>query len=358
MLSVYENALERETLSEIIPDKCASLTEKNLCSGNIRQDTKNFSYYPISYPILAKYFDTQEEALWTAEEIRYEDDRKDWEQLDIQTSSFVKFILFFFAQVDGIINENLIENFKRETSFIKEATHFYTLQAYVELVHNKAYSMMIETFISDPIEKSKAFDAILHYPIIADISKWVAGWMDTSIPLLQRVIAFVCVEGIFFCSSFASIYWLKKKNILAGLCLANHWIARDEGLHTDFGIELFHVISKMKLVEFPEVSTNVAHSIIRSACEVSEKFTRTALKENLPGLTSENLISYVRCTADHISDRLGYGKIYNVPNQCTWMMIISLPNKTNFFESAVTEYNKKIDYFEIITTKNCDECDF
>jgi ribonucleoside-diphosphate reductase beta chain len=315
--------------------------------------SKNLSYFPIIHHNLENFVKSQENVIWSASDIRSEDDRKDWSCIKQDIKDYVKFILAFFAQIDGIINVNLIDYFKKETSFIKEATHFYTVQAYIEMVHNKTYSLMIETFISDPTEKDKILNAVLHYPIITEISNWVEVWMNTNIPLLQRVIAFVCVEGIIFCSSFAFIYWLKSKNILNSLCLANSYIARDEAIHAEFGIELYFTILNMHMPEFTAVPVNIIHSIIKSACDISEKFTKIALREDLSGLTQQDLISYIRCTGDYIANKFQCDKIYNEENKCAWMRIISITNKTNFFERRVTEYTVELDKCEI-----ANDCEF
>lgn len=310
--------------------------------NNQEENLFKYSYFPIEYECLEKYYQLQKNMFWTAQDIDYKGDRDDWESLDDDTKRFVKFILFFFAQADGIINENLIDNFKKETSKYKEARYFYAAQEFIEVGHNETYSNLIETFIRDPEEKKIAFDAINNFPSIKKISDWMFKWMVQSIPLTQRIIAFACVEGILFSGAFAGVYWIKRKNILEGLTKANEYIARDEALHTEFGVALYHTMTKIdKNSGFEPLSKEKVHSIISSATSVAEEFIKDALKVELIGMNSEKLIKYVKCTSNKLSESLGYGKIYDVINPFDWMAIIGLPNKSNFFETRVTEYGKQ-----------------
>jgi ribonucleoside-diphosphate reductase subunit M2 len=305
---------------------------------NIDDDSSRYSFFPIKYHILESFYQKQKSIFWTAQEIDYIGDRGDWDNLDTDTRDFIKFILLFFAQADGIINENLIENFKKETSCYKEARYFYAAQEFMEVGHNETYSMLIEAFIRDPEEKHKAFNAIKYYPSIKKIADWMFEWMDNSIPLPERVIAFACIEGMLFSSAFAAIYWIKRKNILHGLCKANEFIARDEALHTEFAVALYHVLTDIDR-KFEPVSEVRVHEIIKSALKVAEDFTRDALKVELVGMNADDMVDYVKCTADRLSESLGYNKIYKVENPFDWMLVIGLPNKSNFFETTVSEYS-------------------
>ena len=301
-----------------------------------------YSHFPIKHKVLEKLYQTQKNVFWTPQEIDFAEDRSDWEdnsKLDPDAKRFIEFILAFFAQADGIVNENLVENFKQETSSLKDARAFYDMQGAIERIHNETYSLLIEAFFRDEKEKTKAFNAIHYYPSIKKIAEWTFEWMSREHPLIERVVAFACVEGIFFSSAFAAIYWIKKRNILKGLCKANEWIARDEALHTEFAIALYHV-----LTEVEKTSTLLKESkiweIIDSATKAAEEFTRDALKVDLIGMNADDMIKYVQCTANRLATSLGYKKLYDVENPFDWMELIALKGKTNFFERKVGDYAK------------------
>jgi|688.fasta_scaffold53177_7 ribonucleotide reductase beta subunit family protein with ferritin-like domain len=306
---------------------------------SISNDTSQYSYFPINYPKLEEYYQRQKAIFWVPQEIDCSKDRDDWDQrLNNETREFLKFILFFFAQADGILNIN-INIFKKETSEYKEARNFYAAQEFIEVIHNEMYSLLIETFIRDEEEKRRAFRAVEYYPSIRKIAEWMFKWMDPNIPLHKRVIAFACIEGIFFCSAFAAIYWIKQKNVLLGLCKANEFIARDEALHAEFAISLYHTLTAIDN-KFELLSQSEVKDIIGSAVELCAEFTKDALRVDLIGMNSEEMIRYVKCTANKLVESLGYEKFYHVENPFDWMAVISLPNKTNFFESRVSEYSR------------------
>ena len=299
-----------------------------------------YSHFPVKHPKLEEYYQRHKASTWTPQEIDFAEDRIDWEEnLEPGPKRFIKFILCFFAQADGIVNENLADNFIKETSILKEAGKFYKWQAAMEQVHNETYSLLIEAFFRDYEEKKKAFNAIHHYPSIKKIAQWIFKWMDTKRPLAERIIAFACVEGIFFSSAFAAIYWIKKRNILKGLCKANEWIARDEALHTEFAIALYHIMTGVENL-FPVLGEEKVHEIIRSATVAAEEFTRNALRVDMIGMNADDMIKYIQCTADTLTVSLGHKKIYSVDNPFDWMAVIGLPNKSNFFETKVTEYSR------------------
>ena len=306
------------------------------------EEYSQYSFFPIKHSNLESFYQRQKAIVWTPQELDYSRDRSDWDILDDGTKTFIKFILFFFAQADGIVNENLITNFKQQTSFFKEATFFYSAQEYIETIHNETYSILIETFIRDRQEKMRGYNAIKHYPSIKKIADWMFEWMDSKRFLTERVVAFACVEGIFFSSAFAAIYWIKRRNILQGLCKANEWIARDEALHTEFAVALYHELTSVANPRFSRLSEDTVHSIIKSAVAVSENFVREALQVDLIGMNADDMVDYVKCTGDVISMSFGYNPIYKVDNPFGWMAVISLPNKSNFFESKVSEYAKPV----------------
>jgi ribonucleoside-diphosphate reductase subunit M2 len=304
---------------------------------DVSESKNKYSFLPIEFPLLESYYQRQKQTVWVPAEIDFTTDRSDWDRLDEDTQNYIKHLLFLFAQLDGIVNENLVENFKEETSFCKEARFFYAVQEYIEVIHNETYSLLIQTFIRNDQERLRGLDSISHYPAIKAIAEWCFKWMKRDIPLPQRIVAFACVEGVIFSSAFAGIYWIKKKNVLKGLTKANEWIARDEALHTEFAVALYHVIcGQMK--KYPELSQEQIITILTDAVSVTEQFTRTAMNVHLVGLDADQMMRYVKCTADRLATSLGYNKIYNEANPFEWMLVIGLPNKTNFFEDKVSEY--------------------
>ncbi len=310
-------------------------------STEIIKEYSQYSYYPIKYPHLNKYYEQQRDVFWTAPEVNHKGDREHWDLLDKPTRRFLKFVLCFFAQADGIINDNLINNFKRETSHYKEARHFYAMQEVIEVCHNEVYSNLIEAFIRDEKKKAKALDAITNYPSIKLIADTMNKWMDTSIPLLERLIAFSCVEGILFSSAFAAIYWIKRRNILLALCLANEWIARDEGIHTSFAVALYHTMVDDETLNYERISPTRIQEIVDDFVKVAETFNRDALRIDLLGMNADDMMSYVKSVADNLIEAYGCEKLYNAENKFgDWMANIGLPNKSNFFEKTVTEYGK------------------
>lgn len=302
-------------------------------------DFSKYCFLPIRYPKLNEFYQKQKNAFWTVKEIDFSKDRSDWLSLSDDVKRFLTFVLSFFAQADGLVIENLFENFQKETSDYKEIVAFYSIQNAIETIHNETYSVMIETFIQDLEERKKAFNAIDNYGSIKKMAEWIMTWMKSDRPLLERVIAFACVEGIFFSGAFCAIYWIKKSNKLRGLCKANEFIARDEALHTDFAIALYHHYTSV-VKTIPQLQEEVVHGIITSAIEVSENFIRDALKVELIGMNADEMMQYVKCTADRLLSSLGFKKLYGVANPFDWMIMITLPNKTNFFEDTVSEYAK------------------
>lgn len=314
---------------------------------SVDRDYSQYSYFPVTQPNLEKYFQLHKSMFWTPQEIPYAEDRSDWEKLKLAKTTeskgirrVIKFTLLFFVQFDGIVNENLIEHFKSETSFIKEAKNFYAVQEFMEVIHNETYSILIETLFTNPVKKAKAFNAIQEYPSIREVADWVMVWMDDSIPLPERIIAFACLEGVFFSSAFATIYWIKRKNILKGLCKANEWIARDEAIHTSFAAELYKTITSGPSRKFKQTSFSRVKEIVDSAVETISRFTKEAIRVDLVDLSGDLMVDYIKCTADTLVIDLGYQPIYKTANPFDWMSVISLPNKSNFFETRVSEYGK------------------
>lgn len=317
-------------------------------SSVLQGNLNRFAFLPIENPGLDKYYQEQKNLMWTVKDIDFANDRFQWDRLDDDTKHYIKFLLSLFAQLDGLVNENLVRNFKVETSeFSKDCAKFYAYQEAIEWTHNETYSFLIKTFIRETAEQNRCLNSIESFPAIRKIAEWSVVWMDPALPLLKRIIAFACIEGVIFSSAFAGIYWIKRKNVLHGLTKANEWIARDEAIHTRFAIALYHHITKVWKKQAALEQSEV-HALIRSAVDVTEEFTRTAMNTDLVGLNADDMVKYVKRTADVLAGSLGYDQIYGVESPFEWMAVISLPNKSNFFETKVSEYSKEADGGEFV----------
>ena len=270
---------------------------------------------------------------WTAEEVDLSKDYGDWEKLSENEQYFLEHVLAFFAGSDGIVVENLGERILRDVS-IPEAKCFYGLQIAMENIHSETYSLLIDTYIKDDDKKKKLFNAIETIPCIKRKADWSLKWItDTDSSYAARVVAFAAVEGIFFSGSFCSIFWMKKRGLLPGLCFSNELISRDEALHTDFACLMYSQI-KDKLPQ------EVIYEIIGEAVEIENEFIVDSLPCKLLGMNSGMMTEYIKFVADRLLLQLGYDKRYNVVNPFTWMEMISMEGKTNFFEKRVGEYSK------------------
>lgn len=329
--------------------------------------TKDYSFFPRYNERLHDLYEKMRDSFWVPSEIDFSTDRNDWENLENSNNKinkgilkFIEHILAFFAQADGIVNENLLSNFQRETSNIKEARDFYTMQCANETIHAETYGISIQTLIRNTEKKKRMFNSTRNYPSVKKIAQWMDEYMDSNKkPLLERVVGFCCVEGILFTSAFCAIYWLKKYKIFRGLWKANEFIARDEALHTKFGIELYNgyikngfFVDEHTIIRYDKLDDKILTNIIQSAVDVASNFAQEALQVELVGLKTDDMIKYIQSTANSLAFDLGFNKkIYNVVNPFEWMTVISLPNKTNFFEDDVSEYSKvKFDITEMMET--------
>ena len=280
--------------------------------------------------------------VWQPEEVIVSmEDREHWDGLGARERQLLSFILAFFAQADGIVVDGLLD-FQDEVVF-KECKWFYAVQAFMETVHNQVYSELVLAFIRDGEERDRVLRGAAEFPAVKAIADWVMAFREKddvseayAAPLGERLIAFMCLEGVFFSSAFAAIYWFKNRGKLPGLCKANEWIARDEALHAEFTVARYKALVHAHVVE--AVPQERAHAIVSSAVGCGSAFIRAALPADLPGLSTAGLLQYQQCTADHWCAALGYDPIYDVPNPFVWMRVIGMSNKTNFFEGAVTEY--------------------
>ena len=270
---------------------------------------------------------------WTAEEVDLSKDMDDWKTLNENEQKFIKYILAFFAGSDGIVFENINNNFADEVQ-ISEARSFYGYQCHNEMVHGETYSKMIDKYIKDPDEKKHLFEAIQTVPCIEKKAQWAMKWFDKkSRSFAQRLFAFACVEGIFFSGSFCAIFWLKKRGLMPGLCFSNELISRDEGLHQEFAVELYNLLRN-------KPGTNTLHNIVKEAVEIEKEFITDALPCSLIGMNSEKMSTYIEYVSDRLLKQIGQAPIYNSKNPFDFMENISLDGKTNFFEKRVGDYGK------------------
>jgi ribonucleoside-diphosphate reductase beta chain len=304
---------------------------------HILQENKDrFVMFPLKYHDIWEMYKTAEHSFWTAEEIDLAQDLTDWnEKLNDNEKHFIKMVLAFFAASDGIVNENLAENFLKEVQY-PEAKSFYGFQIAMENVHSETYSLLIDTYIKDSAEKDRLFHAIDNFPSIMKKADWALKWINSE-SFAERLIAFAAVEGIFFSGSFCSIFWLKKRGLMPGLAFSNELISRDEALHCQFATLLHNRYVTDK------VSQSRIQEIICSAVEIEKEFITESLPVSLIGMNSKLMEQYIQFTADFWLQALGCQKFYNVENPFDFMDMISLQGKTNFFEKRVAEYQKVSD---------------
>jgi ribonucleotide reductase beta subunit family protein with ferritin-like domain len=294
--------------------------------------TARFTTFPVRYPDLWALYKKAVGSFWTVEEIDLAGDLKDWVSLNVSEQHFIKTVLAFFASSDGIVFENLDLNFTNDVQ-IPEARSFYAYQGFNESIHGETYSLMIDKLVKDPEEKEHLFRAIETVPAVKKKAEWAMRWMDRGSSFSQRLIAFACVEGIFFSGSFCAIFWLKKRGLMPGLSFSNELISRDEGLHQEFAVTLYHNL-KEKLD--PETIRN----IVAEAVLVEREFIIDALPCKLIGMDAQEMKQYIEFVADRLLTQLGVAPMYGSQNPFDWMETISLEGKTNFFEKRVGDYSK------------------
>ncbi|MCE3296299.1 MAG: ribonucleoside-diphosphate reductase [Crocinitomicaceae bacterium] len=299
----------------------------------LEPNDNRFVLFPIQHDDIWQFYKKAEASFWTAEEIDLGQDLIDWEnKLNDNERHFIKHILAFFAASDGIVNENLAENFLSEVQYT-EAKFFYGFQVAIENIHSETYSLLIDTYIKDTTDKNHLFNAIDTLDCVKKKAEWALRWIDKG-NFAERLVAFAAVEGIFFSGSFCSIFWLKKRGLMPGLSFSNELISRDEGLHCDFACLLYnkHVVNKL--------DKNQIKEIIVDAVEIEKEFITDALPVKLIGMNSDLMSQYIEFVADRLLVELGNEKVYNVSNPFDFMDMISIQGKTNFFEKRVAEYQK------------------
>ena len=299
----------------------------------LQENKDRFVIFPIQHHDLWEWYKKSEASIWTAEEIDLQQDITDWtEKLNEDERYFIKHVLAFFAASDGIVNENLAENFVNEVQY-SEAKFFYGFQIMMENIHSETYSLLIDTYVKDEKEKANLFNAIETFPAIKKKADWALKWIESP-SFAERLIAFAAVEGIFFSGSFCSIFWLKKRGLMPGLTFSNELISRDEGMHCDFAVHLHehHLVNK--------VSKERIKEIIVDALNIEREFITESLPASLIGMNANLMSQYLEFVTDCLLDDLGCDKVYNTPNPFDFMDMISLQGKTNFFEKRVGDYQK------------------
>jgi len=296
-------------------------------------EAKNrFVLFPIADQEIWAMYKKHVASFWTAEEIDLGDDLRDWQTLNAKEQHFIKYVLAFFAASDGIVLENLTSHFINDVK-LPEARCFYAFQAAMENIHSETYSLLIDTYIKSESDKDDLFNAMDNIPCIKSKADWAMTWMNRDCAFIQRLVAFACVEGIFFSGSFCALYWLKKRGLMPGLTFSNELISRDEGLHTDFACLLYKKCKN-------QIDEDTMAEIVRSAVECEQSFICDSLPVDLIGMNSKMMSDYIQFVADRLLHSLGHKKIYNTQNPFDWMEMISLQGKTNFFERRVGEYAK------------------
>ena len=298
----------------------------------LQENPSRFVLFPIKHKKLWDAYKIAEASFWTAEEIDFSKDTNDWESLTKNEKHFLKNIIAFFAGSDGIVLENLVGNFCNEIQ-LPEARCFYGFQIAIENIHSEVYSLIIDKYVKDELEKATLFYAIEEIPCVKRKADWAMKWMSPDkASFAERVIAFAVVEGIFFSGSFCAIFWLKKRGLLPGLTFSNELISRDEGMHTDFAVLIYEMLIN-------KLDPERIYSIVTQAVEIEKSFITESIPCALIGMNAELMKQYIEYVADRLLVQLGYAKYYNSENPFEFMQLISMENKTNFFEKRVSEYS-------------------
>jgi ribonucleotide reductase beta subunit family protein with ferritin-like domain len=332
--------IKRETDTDTNTNTNNNNNNNNMTESNIEtiepilQETKSrFVVFPIQYNTVWKMYKKAQSAYWTAEEIDLAKDKDDWLRLTNDETHFIKHILAFFAGSDGIVNENLAARFLNEIQ-IPEAKAFYAFQIAMETVHSETYSLLIDTYIQDPVEKDYLFNAISTIPCIQRKANWALKWISNDeASFASRLVAFACVEGIFFSGAFCAIYWLKERGVMPGLCFSNELISRDESLHTEFAVLLYSYLQS-------PLSQETVTNVIIEAVTIEKEFITESIPCRMLGMNADLMSTYIEFVADRLLIQLGYPSHFNARNPFDFMDRIGMSNKTNFFEARVSEYAK------------------
>lgn len=313
----------------------------------LSEEENRLTTFPIRHQDIWDAYQKQLKSFWTEKEVDLSRDYKDWVKLSKDEQHFIKTVLAFFAASDGIVNMNLVERFSQEIKPL-EARYAYGVQIAIENIHATMYSLMIDTYIKNPNEKKKLLNAVETVPCVKQKAEWAFKWIESDESFAKRLVAFAIVEGIFFSGSFCAIYWLKERNLMPGLCLANEFIARDEAEHCRFACLLYSHLQYTKL------SYETIKEIVIDAVEIETEFITESLPCSLIGMNSKKMIQYIKFVADKLVRQLGYKNIYNESNPFEFMENISLLGKNNFFENRTSQY-KKADLTNVTSFKYTDD---
>jgi ribonucleoside-diphosphate reductase subunit M2 len=315
------------------------MSEPSFVEPLLKPDDNRYVLFPIKDNDIWLMYKKSVDSFWVVPEVDLSKDLGDWDKLTQDEQNFIKMILAFFAASDGLVLENLASRFMSDVQ-LAEARAFYGFQIAIENIHSEMYSTLIDTYIRDGNEKERLFKALEHYPCIAKKANWAKKWInDNRSSFASRLVAFACVEGIFFSSAFSSIYWIKKRGLLPGLTFSNELISRDEALHTEFAILLYSKLQK-------KLNKKRVYEILQEAVEIEKEFITEAIPCRMIGMNAKLMTQYIEFVADRLCLQLGYDKIYNSTNPFDFMELISVETKVNFFERTNSEYalaNKTVD---------------
>jgi ribonucleotide reductase beta subunit family protein with ferritin-like domain len=299
----------------------------------LTENPDRYVMFPIRYKNIWDMYKIAESAFWTAEELDLTKDVEDWEKLSDNDRYFIKHVLAFFAASDGIVNENLSVRFMNDVQ-VPEAKAFYGFQIAMENIHSETYSLLIDTYVKDSTERAHLLGAMHTIPCIKEKADWAIKWIQNNdASFATRLVAFACVEGIFFSGAFCAIFWLKERGVMPGLCISNEFISRDESLHTEFACMLYSMLNN-------KLSQDVIHEIVSDAVQIESGFITEALSCKLLGMNADLMKQYIKFVADRLLVQLGYEKLYNVRNPFHFMDRICLDGKVNFFEHRESNYSK------------------
>lgn len=291
--------------------------------------------FPVEYPDIFEMYKKHVSIFWTADELNFQQDLLDLEKLTPNEKYFINHVLAFFAASDGIVSENLGQRFSNDVPKA-EVRAFYAFQNAMEQIHSESYSLLIDSYVKDPVEKNDLFNAVTKFPAIKEKSDWCLKWIaDTLAPFSQRLVAFAIVEGVFFSASFCAIFWMRERGLLPGLSFANQLISRDEGLHTQFACLLYSKLNN-------KLDESVIHQMFKEAVDIEMHFITESIPCAMIGMNSELMKEYIKFVADYTIMMLGYTPLYNSQNPFAFMEFASLEGKTNFFEKRVSEYSKAV----------------
>jgi ribonucleotide reductase beta subunit family protein with ferritin-like domain len=304
-------------------------------NNNVKEENKkNFTYFPINLPEIEKLFEKQQECLWTDKECNFSDDKKDLEKLTKEEQRFIKHILIFFAMSDGIVSENLMKNFTDEID-IPEAQHFFSIQNYIENVHAKTYSIMVDSLMTNE-EKNIIFNDINQYKVLKRKKEWMLKWLNRDVDILLRIVAFCCIEGIFFSGSFASMFWLGRRGLTPGLVFANKLISRDENLHLNAGYKFFKIMGGTEKLSDPQFIKNVKQ-IILEAEEIEKEFLTDCMGKNMLGLNCNDMLNHIHYVSRSVNSNITNEKL-DCETPLDWIKNYHVHSNENFFEQRSSTY--------------------